>query len=92
MEGIASILQRASTSNNIHQLISNGRLSSTVILHLEGANHVRGVLGGIVHGIATRTNLTCMRFGESSQNSVCESELGKVGGNIVLVFVSLEGT
>lgn len=51
LESIA--LQRASTSNNIHQLIRNCRLSSTIVLHLQGSDHVLGRFCRVVHGVTT---------------------------------------
>ena len=41
------------TSDDVDQLIGNGSLSATIVLHCESVNHVRCILRGIVHGIAT---------------------------------------
>ena len=41
------------TGNDVDQLVGNGGLTTSVVFHGQRANHVRGVLGRIVHCIAT---------------------------------------
>lgn len=43
------ILGRGSTSNNFHQLASDDGLTGSVVDDLELADHVSGVLGGVLH-------------------------------------------
>jgi hypothetical protein len=50
------------TGNDINQLVGNGGLATTVVLHLERANHVRSVLRRVVHGIATRNLVRSISF------------------------------
>lgn len=86
------ILTGSGTSNNLHQLASNDRLSGSVIQDLELVNHLVGVLGRVVHGVATGGLLDGMSLGKCPEEVVGESvfpqvdqhfiinlELGKVG-------------
>jgi len=45
---------RRRTGDDIDQLIGDGSLATPIVLHLEGANHVLCVLGGVVHCVAAR--------------------------------------
>ena len=46
-------LERAGTSDDVDELVRDGGLATTVVLHLERADHVRRVLRRVVHGVAT---------------------------------------
>lgn len=53
------------TGNDVNKFTSNGGLATTIVLHLEGANHVTGVLGRVVHGITSGhgQNMVKAKFG-----------------------------
>jgi hypothetical protein len=44
---------RERTSDDVDQLVSDSGLTATIVLHCKPVNHIRCILGGIVHGIAT---------------------------------------
>lgn len=46
-------MAREHTSDDVDKLVRDSGLATTVVLHLEGANHVRSVLRRIVHSVAT---------------------------------------
>lgn len=81
-------------------------MSTSVVLQLQGSNHVVGVLkirngtvsefasvtyvGSVLHGGSSSGNLGGVSLNKSGENGVGKSKLGQVLGNILLHFVSLE--
>jgi len=63
-------------------------LASTVEENLESVDHVTGVLGGVVHGVAAGRLFAGVAFGESPEERVGESVLAEVADDFV---VNLEG-
>lgn len=51
------LLGGGGTGNNLTQLVGNNGLSGAVEKNLELANHLTGVLGGVVHGVAAGRDL-----------------------------------
>ena len=78
------------TSNNIHQLICDGSLATTIVLHLEGPNHVACILGRVIHGVSAGTLFACVSLDECGVQCVGEGELCKVPSGVVFVFIDLE--
>lgn len=62
---ISLLLRSRSTSDNLDQFARNDSLSGSVEENLELVDHVTGVLGGIVHGVATGGLLASVAFSES---------------------------
>ena len=55
--------QSTGTSDDIHQLVCNSSLATTVVLELQAADHVTGVLGCVVHSVSTGDDVVrCMKF------------------------------
>lgn len=79
-----------STRNNIHQLIRNRRLPTTIVLHLQRVDHIPSVLRGVVHSISPAVNLGGVRLDKDSIDGVGQSELSEVFGRVVLHLVGLE--
>ena len=44
--------RKVRTSDDIHQFVGDGGLATTIVLHLQGCNHVGGVLRGVVHSVS----------------------------------------
>jgi hypothetical protein len=44
---------RRRTSDDVDELVRDRGLATTVVLELQTANHLAGVLGGVLHGVAT---------------------------------------
>lgn len=80
------ILGCGSTSDNLDQFSSNDSLSCSVVQDLELVNHVSGVLGGVVHGVATSGDFTSVALGESPEQGIGESVLAEVAKNRVIDF------
>lgn len=59
------VLGGGGTGDNLDQLTGNGSLSGTVVQNLESVDHVTGVLGGVVHGVAASRLLTGVTLGKS---------------------------
>ena len=78
------------TSDNIHQLIRDGSLATTVVLHLEGPNHVACILGRVIHGVSAGTLFACVSLDECGVECVGKGELCKVPSGVVFVFIDLE--
>ena len=49
------------TGDNLDQLVGNDGLASTVVENLELANHLTGVLGGVLWGGKSRVSETGMQ-------------------------------
>lgn len=50
------VLRGGSTSDNFDQLSGNDSLSGTVVQNLVLANHLTGVLGGVLRDLSVSTN------------------------------------
>lgn len=59
------LLGGGGTGDNLNQFTGNDGLSGTVEQNLEPVDHVAGVLGGVVHGVATGRLFASVAFGES---------------------------
>ena len=81
-----SILGCGSTSDNLDQFASNDSLSISVVENLELVNHVAGVLGSVVHGVAAGGLFAGMTFGERPVDGVGERVFGHVGEDFVVDF------
>ena len=80
------ILRRSSASNNLHQLARNNSLSRPVIQNGELIDHVAGVLGSVVHGVAAGGLLAGVALGERPEEAVGERVFGHVGQHFVVDF------
>ena len=69
-------LQSGGTRDNIDELVGDSGLATTVVLHLEGSNHVGGVLGGVVHGLLSGRLLASVALDEGGVDGVGEEETG----------------
>ena len=80
------ILRSSRTSDNLHQFTCDNRLSRPVIQNLEPINHVAGVLGSVVHGVAACGLFAGVAFSERPEKVVCEGVFFKVGEDLVVDF------
>ena len=83
-------LEGGGTGDNVDKVVGDGSLSSTVVDHVERRDHLTGVLGGVVHGVALRVDLGGVALDERGVDGVGKRELGKVLGDVVLLLVELE--
>ena len=76
------VLGGGGTGDNLDQLTGNGSLSGTVVQNLESVDHVTGVLGGVVHGVAASRLLTGVTLGKSlihvSKSFFCDMSRSEV--------------
>ena len=86
--GLRLLLGGGGTSNNLDELTGNDGLASTVEQNLELGDHLAGVLGGVVHGVAAGGLLASVTLGKSPEEGVGKSVLAKAGEN---GLVDLEG-
>ena len=78
------ILGSSGTSNNLDQLASNDSLSGTVEKNGELADHVTGVLRGVVHGVTTGRLFASVTLCKRPVERVGESVLSQVTENLVI--------
>ena len=83
-------LERGGTSDDVDELVGDGSLATTVVLHLQRGDHVAGILGRVVHGVTTRALLSGMALDESGEDGVGKLELCEVLGDVFLHLVALE--
>ena len=76
--------------NDIDKLVGDDCLTTSVVLELQRANHVTGVVGSVLHGRSPGGNLGGVSLDESSVDGVGETELGEVLGDILLHLVLVE--
>ncbi|KAJ8611823.1 hypothetical protein MRB53_037736 [Persea americana] len=74
------------TSDDFDQLTSDDSLSRSVVQNLESVDHVAGVLGGIVHGVAARGDLAGVTLGKRPVERVGEGVFAEVGQDGVVDF------
>lgn len=72
------VLGGSGTGDNLDQLAGNDGLTGSVEQNLEAGDHVAGVLGGIVHGVATSGLLAGVALGKSPEERVGEGVLAEV--------------
>lgn len=82
------VLGGGGTSDNLDELTGNDGLTSAVEQNLELGDHVTGVLGGVVHGVAAGGLLASVALGESPEEGVGKSVLAEAGEDSL---VDLEG-
>lgn len=82
------IRRSSRTRNDLHQLARDDSLSRPVVQDLELVDHVAGVLGGVVHGVAARGLLAGVALGERPVERVGERVLLEVAEDL---FVDFEG-
>jgi hypothetical protein len=73
------ILGSGGTSDNLDELAGNDGLASTVEQNLELGDHLAGVLGGVVHGVAAGGLLAGVALGKSPEERVGECVLAEAG-------------
>lgn len=76
------------TSDDLDQLASNDGLSGSVEKNLVPVDHLAGVLGGIVHSVATGRLLAGVALSQTPEDGVGKGVLLQVGEDLL---VSLEG-
>ena len=86
--GLRLLLGGGGTSNNLDELTGNDGLASTVEENLELGDHLTGVLGGVVHGVAAGGLLAGVALGKSPEEGVGKSVLAEAGEDSL---VDLEG-
>ena len=86
--GLRLLLGGGGTSNNLDKLTGNDGLASTVEENLELGDHLAGVLGGVVHGVAAGGLLAGVALGKSPEEGVGKSVLAEAGEDSL---VDLEG-
>ena len=86
--GLRLLLGGGGTSNNFDELTGNDGLASAVEQNLELGDHVTGVLGGVVHGVAAGGLLAGVALGKSPEEGVGKSVLAEAGEDSL---VDLEG-
>jgi hypothetical protein len=82
------LLGSGGTSDNLDQLAGNDGLASAVEQNLELVDHLAGVLGGVVHGVATGGLLAGVALGKSPEEGVGKGVLAEAGED---GLVDLEG-
>jgi hypothetical protein len=82
------ILGSGGTSDDLDELTGNDGLASTVEQNLELGDHLAGVLGGVVHGVAAGGLLAGVALGKSPEERVGECVLAEAGED---GLVDLEG-
>lgn len=82
------LLGSGGTSDNLNELTGNDGLTGTVEQNLELGDHVTGVLGGVVHGVAAGGLLARVAFGKSPVKGVGKSVLAKAAED---GLINLEG-
>jgi hypothetical protein len=80
------VLGRRRTSDNLDQLAGDDGLSGAVEQDLELIDHVAGVLGGVVHGVAAGGLLASVALSQSPVEAVGQSVLAQVGQDLVVDF------
>ena len=78
------VLGSSSTSDNLDQLAGDDSLSGTVEQNRELADHVTGVLRGVVHGVTTSRLLASVTLGKSPEERVGKSVLPEVAESVIL--------
>jgi hypothetical protein len=86
--GLRLLLRGGGTSDNLDELTGNDGLTSTVEQNLELGDHLTGVLGGVVHGVAAGGLLAGVALGKSPEEGVGKSVLAEAGEDSL---VDLEG-
>jgi hypothetical protein len=81
LRGLHLVLGSGSTSDNLDELAGNDGLASTVEQNLELGDHLTGVLGGVVHGVATSGLLASVALGKSPEERVGECVLAEAAEN-----------
>lgn len=76
------------TGDNLDQLAGNDGLSGSVEENLVLVDHLTGVLGGVVHSVATGRLLAGVALSQTPEDGVGESVLAQVGEELL---VGLEG-
>lgn len=84
------LLEGGSTGDNVDQLVGNDGLTGSVVKDRVLADHVVGVLGGVVHGVSTSGNFGSMTLSKTPEDVVGEGEFGKVLKDLVFDFVKTE--
>jgi hypothetical protein len=82
------ILGSGGTSDNLDELTGNDGLASTVEQNLELGDHLAGVLGSVVHGVAAGGLLASVALGKSPEERVGKCVLAEAGED---GLVDLEG-
>jgi hypothetical protein len=82
------LLGSGGTGDNLDQLAGNDGLASAVEQNLELVDHLAGVLGGVVHGVATGGLLAGVALGKSPEEGVGQGVLAEAGED---GLVNLEG-
>lgn len=85
---LSLLLGRGGTSDDLDQLAGNDGLASAVEQNLELVDHLAGVLGGVVHGVATGGLLAGVALGKSPEEGVGQGVLAEAGED---GLVDLEG-
>jgi hypothetical protein len=85
---LSLLLGGGGTSDNLDQLAGNDGLASAVEQNLELVDHLAGVLGGVVHGVATSGLLAGVALGKSPEEGVGQGVLAEAGEDSL---VDLEG-
>lgn len=83
-------LKSGGTGDDVDEVVGDGGLSTAVVDHVEVGDHVAGVLGGVVHGVALGVDLGGVSLDEGGVDGVGKGELGEVLGDVVLLLVELE--
>lgn len=76
------------TGDNLDQLAGNDGLSGSVEENLVLVDHLTGVLGGVVHSVATGRLLAGVALSQTPEDGVGESVLAQVGEELL---IGLEG-
>lgn len=82
------LLGSGGTGDNLDQLAGDDGLASAVEQNLELVDHLAGVLGGVVHGVATGGLLAGVALGKSPEEGVGQGVLAEAGED---GLVDLEG-
>ena len=77
LRGLRLFLGSGGTSDNLDELAGNDGLASTVEQNLELGDHLAGVLGGVVHGVAAGGLLAGVALCKSPEEGVGESVLAE---------------
>ena len=84
--GLRLLLGGGGTSNNLDELTGNDGLASTVEENLELGDHLTGVLGGVVHGVAAGGLLAGVALGKSPEERVGHGVFAHVAEDLVIDF------
>ena len=85
---LSLLLGSGGTGDNLDQLAGNDGLASAVEQNLELVDHLAGVLGGVVHGVATGGLLAGVALCKSPEEGVGQGVLAEAGED---GLVDLEG-